>query len=313
MAKHHKGEILRTKSLGVVLIVEVVKDSDCESSVHYQVQQVTSGVSLVVLGDEVLSDASLDQSVPLHIPFARYRVDPQIRRADLAQNVATSSTTVKATGYGGEKSYEIEEDNYVRNPTRVHINTLVEKDSLIEGAYKLKLGDSDQSFETLYVVDRSGAIYVGTRPLEQRLPHPTLIELPDPEALSGGLLKVGSGLLLEVDLASGHFKPGMFAMEATLKAFSLLPPSIYHEKFKGFKPFEGDAIKPAFSMWRFNRNREKQLEAHRGRLTPEKQRELDEKLKAAQQKRELKSNPPPPPTEDFGGWMRGVLANRKGL
>lgn len=322
MARYKQGDVLRSRTLGIVIVLDVVKDDSVEGLAQYKVlQPLPSGEHVVVFGKDLLVDATVDtSSIPRSIPFARYKVDPEIRKADMAQGVATPETSVRS-GYRYDKTVQVEEDNYVRNPTRTPINSLVTVDDAGgEGrarTYKLDLRDSASSFETLYVVNQSGEILVATRPLEVRLPHPTLVEVPDPEVLAGGLMKIREGLLLKVDLASGHFKPGMMAMEATLRAFSRLPDTVFHAMFEGFEPYGAPALQPDFAQARRKKKQAQdeakaaeKREASLARMDADKRKEAQAKI---EQRARARLPVEPTPIEEFGEWMRGALVGAKSL
>jgi hypothetical protein len=322
MAKYKQGDVLRSRTYGVVSIMSVRQDSSVESHVQYEVsQQLPKGERIVILGRDLVVDDAIDVSrLPMHISYARYEVAPKIKEADIVQMVATDTVQLTECGYFHKKTIVIEDEyNYIRNPTRSPMNSLLVVDDAIQKTYKVSLKDSTDNFETLYVINPSGEIFVATRALHVRMPHPTLLEVPDPEVIAGGLLKIKDSLLMSVDMASGHFKPGMMAIEVMLRAFSRLPESLYHQNFRGFFPYGAPALVPDFTQMRKRIQEAANKEKRAAYLDNKEPAVREAAMKKAKQRAAVQAgimaerNPMPPRLEEFGDWMRGAYTRSKSI
>lgn len=104
--------------------------------------------------------------------------------------------------------------------------------------------DSDKGVHgrRMFVIDTEGNVWIGKRDPngEIRMPHPTLVGGRPPQIIAAGMIEFSKGRILEVDNASGHFKPRAQSLQAAEELLrALLPPGSFHRKFKGFNPVEG--------------------------------------------------------------------------
>jgi hypothetical protein len=141
------------------------------------------------------------------------------------------------------------EIRYVPNSTATNLNDALVPPGNGNPEHKLTntFGFPQGNVEVMYVITRDGQIVLGTRPHDVRRPHPTLVNEPDPEILSGGTISMKDGLIYEIRDDSGHFQPTYAGVEALLRAFSHVPRSLFHQNFQGFKPFQARPILPDFS------------------------------------------------------------------
>jgi hypothetical protein len=119
---------------------------------------------------------------------------------------------------------------YKVNPTAQNINNLVKPGSNY-------IGNSKMNGKYMYVVDQKGNIIIGTR-AGGHMPHPTLVGGANPQVKAAGIVEIRGGKIYKIDNASGHFKPGIEALDAARDAFSNLPSNVFHKSFQGYVPYE---------------------------------------------------------------------------
>lgn len=144
------------------------------------------------------------------IPQPAFTVDPIMRAEDVARGV-------------------IQNGKYIKNPSTVRLESQINNMGTVSGPYR--------NFQGMYVIDESGAIIIGKR-LGTRMPHPTLIGGENPRVLGAGIVDIRGGKIYSVNNSSGHFKPGLGALDAAQNAFQKLPAQAFHRDFQGYNQFD---------------------------------------------------------------------------
>lgn len=146
-------------------------------------------------------------------PFRRlYGVVPKMLERDKAIGIYSSRT------------------GYSRNPTvfsalsRIHRGVLVDNNGrALDGHYTYVVSESQE----LLIAKRNGNGRDG-----KPTPHPTLIGGKHPRVRVAGTVTISRGKIVKYDLESGHFKPNNKSFPVADEAFSQLPSTAFHRRFR---------------------------------------------------------------------------------
>ena len=159
-------------------------------------------------------------SIPDSMPATAFGVNEDSMKKDLDTNIATN--------VGTEETKLI---RYGHNPTIQHsCNAL----NPLSHRLHPSIGSPNAGVEIMWVLTSERGLVFGTRPLNIRRPHPTLVGGIDPEVISAGTIDVANNQILEIRDDSGHFRPGFPGLELALRAFNALPVDVFHPFFRGF-------------------------------------------------------------------------------
>ena len=142
------------------------------------------------------------------------------------------------------RTFRANETGYVKNPTAQNITNYINNTNYLgTGGKKGALNG-----QYMYVVDINDNIIIGNRAKgivsgliedTDSLPHPTLIGGFNPQVQGAGIITIQGGKIIEINNASGHFRPDSSSLVQVEKLFlNKVPNKYFDRKFKGFTPYK---------------------------------------------------------------------------